>query len=124
VSPFAILAPRSVPADWRATSVSWDGTAPELAWHLGFLTGPGDDVDYVGLEQGNAEPAAFVAASTRADQPGAPVVVDGRAWQTLTSADGSETALVQTDSRNVTTVVTGTASEEALIAFVRTLAPG
>jgi hypothetical protein len=122
-SPFGVLAPDPAPPGWRATSASWDGTPPELAWHLGFLTGAGEDVDYVGLEEGNAAPADFIAASTSADQPGPPVIVDGQTWQTLASAGGAEHALVRS-ADGVTTVITGTAPQDELVAFVRTLSAG
>ena len=74
-SPVAVLAPQPAPQGWRATSVAWDGSAPEYAWHLGFLTGAGSgsDVNYVGLEQSNAAPTEFLAAATPADEPGPPV---------------------------------------------------
>jgi hypothetical protein len=119
-APFGVLAPDPPPAGWRATSVSWDGTAPEYAWHLGFLTGPGSgvDVSYVGLEQSNADPREFVAAATPADEPGPPVTIDGQAWQTLTSVD--ETALVHPGD-GVTTIVTGTAPLDELVAFAKSL---
>jgi Protein of unknown function (DUF4245) len=122
-SPFDVLAPDPSPPGWRATSASWDGTPPQLAWHLGFLTGTGENADYVGLEEGNAAPADFIAATTSADQPGPPVVVAGRTWHTLASFDGREHALVRSFG-GVTTVVTGSAPQEELIAFVRTLSAG
>jgi hypothetical protein len=122
-APFAVLAPEHVPQGWRATSVSWDGSAPEYAWHLGFLTSGGDGSDdYVGLEQGNADPSQFVATATPADQPGPPVTIDGVRWQTLSSSAG-ETALVLPGD-GVTTVVTGTAPLDQLIAFAETLTSG
>jgi hypothetical protein len=122
-APFAVLAPDPAPARWRATSASWDGSPPEYAWHLGFLTGAGSgsDVDYVGLEQSNADPDEFVAAATPADAPGPPVTIDGQPWQTLTS--DTETAIVRTGDQ-VTTVVTGTAPLDELIAFAQTLSAG
>jgi Protein of unknown function (DUF4245) len=122
-APFAVLAPDPVPQGWRATSVSWDGSAPEYAWHLGFLTGGnGSGDDYVGLEQGNADPAEFLAAATPADQPGPPVTIDGARWQTFSSSTG-ETAIVRS-GEGATTVVTGTAPLDALMTFAETLTPG
>jgi hypothetical protein len=123
-APFTVLAPKSAPSGWRATSVSWDGTPPEYAWHLGFLTGSGSgsEVDYVGLEQSNADPTEFLPTATPADQPGPPVTIDGQTWQTLTSPDG-ETAIVL-NGGDVTTVVTGTAPLDDLTAFAKTLSAG
>jgi hypothetical protein len=123
-SPFAVLAPQPPPPGWRATSVSWDGSAPEYAWHLGFLTGAGSgsDVNYVGLEQSNAAPTEFLAAATPADESGPPVTIDGASWQTFSSTSG-ESALVL-PGEGVTTVITGTAPLDQLIAFAKTLTAG
>jgi hypothetical protein len=117
-APFAVLAPDPAPAGWRATSVTWDGTRPDYAWHLGFLAGSGSDAEYIGVEQSNADPADFVPAATPADQPGPSVTVEGQAWQTLTSE--TETAIVLAKP-NVTTVVTGTGSLDEIVAFATTL---
>ena len=48
------------------------------------------------------------------------MTIDGQPWRTLTNASRGETALVRT-SRGVTTIVTGTADENELTAFVRSL---
>lgn len=117
---FAVLAPSSTPAGWRATSVSWDGQPPDLTWHLGFLTAQNE---YVGLEQGSAPRADFVAASTSATEPGKPVTIRGRRWQSLSSADGGVHALVR-QGPGVTTVVTGTASLGQLVKFAASLSAG
>jgi hypothetical protein len=121
-APFGVLAPDPEPTGWRATSVAWDGSPPEYAWHLGFLAGAGDGADYVGVEQSNADPAEFVPIATPANEPRATVTVDGQAWQVLTSPAG-ETAMVLT-GRDVTTVVTGTAPLDQLVAFAETLSAG
>jgi hypothetical protein len=114
-APFRVLAPEPAPSGWRATSSEYVGAGPEKSWHLGFLT---DDGKYVGLEQGNAVPQAFVQDKTPADQPGPPLQIDGKHWQTLTG--DHETALVLF-GQDVTTVVTGTAPESELIVFARSL---
>jgi hypothetical protein len=119
-APFDVLVPDPAPEGWRATSARWDGVGPEYSWHLGFLTSESRDADYVGLEQGNAAPSEFVGAATPADQPGAPVEIDGQKWQTLTSDDGQETALVLAGVHE-TTVITGSAPEDDLVSFAETL---
>jgi len=117
-APFDVLAPSPVPPGWRATSVQWDGADPEAAsWHLGFLTSTGE---YVGLEQGNAPVADFVAGTTTATQPAEAVEVAGESWQGLVSDDAREHALVRRES-GVTTLVTGTASLEELVTFAESL---
>jgi hypothetical protein len=113
---FDVLAPRPEPPGWRATSVEWEQAGPVQAWRLGFVT-PSED--FVGVEQSNAASSAVVEAATPADRPGAPVSIAGETWQTLTT-DGGETAFVLAGD-DVTTVVTGTASREDLVAFVESL---
>ncbi len=116
-APFAVLAPSSTPAGWHATSVAWDGEPPDLAWHLGYLTDAGE---YVGLEEGNGDSPAFVAASTQAAVAGRPVLINGHPWRTLSSTDGHEHALVRR-IQGVTTVVTGTAPVADLETFAQSL---
>lgn len=114
---FDVLAPSPEPDGWRATSVEWQGAGPEDIWRLGGLTDAGE---YVGVKQGNAIPRDLIAEETPADQPGAPVAVDGEQWRRLTSSDGEETALVRTRD-DVTTIVTGTASLGYLLEFAESL---
>lgn len=118
-APFDVLAPKPVQAGWRATSVQWSGSGPLVSWHLGFLTARGE---YVGLEQGNENSAAFVTESTPADEPGPPVEIDGQVWASLTTSDGVEHALVLAQDK-VTTVVTGTVTQSELVAYVKSLSP-
>ncbi len=118
---FKPFAPRDVPPGWRATSASATGAGSALAWHLGFLTSSGADAQYVGLDQSNDNAAAYRQATTRADQPGATVTIDGRQWEIWTSTDGGETALIRTDASGTTTIVSGTASEFVLVTFVGSL---
>ncbi len=116
-APFAILAPRPVPAGLRATSVSWDSTGARKSWQLGFVT---DGGEFVGLYEGNGPAADVIEASTPARDPGPPVTIAGAQWLTLTNDARGETALVRTTS-GVTTVVTGTAGEAVLSSFAGAL---
>jgi Protein of unknown function (DUF4245) len=113
---FDVLAPRQAPPGWRATSVEWEQAGPIQTWRLGFVT-PSEE--FVGVEQSNDASGDVVEAATPADQPGAPVIIAGETWQTLTAADG-ETAFVLAGD-DVTTVVTGTAPEDELVTFVESL---
>lgn len=117
-APFDVLAPDPVPDGWRVTSVDYTTEGPVSAWHLGLLTGPGDDSEYVGLEQSNAESVTFVEESTRADQPAEPVSIGGVEWQQYTRDD--ETAIVLA-GKGVTTIVTGTAPLDDLTEFAERL---
>jgi Protein of unknown function (DUF4245) len=114
-APFDVLAPSALPSGWNVTSARWTGAGPEKEWHLGVLT---DDENYVGLEQGNALSATFIEDHTKADQPGTSVEIDGLTWQTLTAGD--ETALVRAGDK-VTTLITGTASQDELVEFATSL---
>jgi Protein of unknown function (DUF4245) len=122
--PFPILAPDHVPSGWRATSASWAGTGRQFTWHAGFLTAEGSDAQYVGLDQARQNPAEFREQTTRADEPGRTVTVGGRSWQVWTSVDHDETALVRTDQRGTTTIVSGTATSSVLQTFAGSLATG
>ena len=116
-APFHVVAPSPVPVGLRATSVSWDGAGRRVSWHVGFIT---TGKDYIGLYQGNGPVSTFLEDSTPATDSGPPVTVDGDTWQTFTKSDQGETALVRTVD-GVTTVVTGTTSEDELAAFAARL---
>jgi Protein of unknown function (DUF4245) len=116
-APFHVVFPAPLPSGLRATSVSWDGVGRRVSWHVGFIT---ENQDYIGLYQGNGPAPAYIEASTPATEPGAPVMVDGETWQTLTNSDQGETALVRTVD-GVTTVVTGTTDESELATFANRL---
>ena len=117
-APFEVLAPSSLPDGWYATSADSTTAGPVFSWHLGLIT---DDDEYVGLEQSNEASTTFIAASTKADEPGDPVEIDGQTWQTLTSGEETALVLVSQGSMPVTTVVTGTASEDELVDFAGSL---
>jgi hypothetical protein len=118
-APFEVLAPSSMPDGWYATSADSTTAGPVFTWHLGLIT---DHDEYVGLEQSNEASTTFIAASTKADEPGDPVEIDGQTWQTLTSGEETALVLVSQGSKPVTTVVTGTASEGELVDFAGSLA--
>jgi hypothetical protein len=117
-APFEVLAPSSLPDGWYATSADSTKTGPVFTWHLGLIT---DQDEYVGLDQSNEASTSFIAASTKADQPGDPVEIDGQTWQTLTSGEETALVLVSRGSMPVSTVVTGTASEDELVDFAGSL---
>jgi hypothetical protein len=116
-APFHVLAPAPLPAGLRATSVGWDGVGARVSWRLGFLT---PQQDFIGLYEGNGSASQFIAASTPATHPAAPVAIDGTRWLVLTDPGRGETALVHTVGA-VTVVVTGTADQRELVTFARSL---
>lgn len=98
--PFTALAPATVPAGWRATSVHADFTPGEqLRWELGFLT---PDKQYVALDQvsGGRGVASVLAAqvpdATRVSGTAGKVTAGGFEWQVYSTADGKRHALVRT----------------------------
>lgn len=124
---FELLAPRQLPAGWIATSVRFQDADPDKqSWHLGLLT---QDRRYVGLEQARRSAAEMVARHVDEDARRAGEVdIDGTAWQSWTDPGRSATdpngegdlALVN-QRRDVTTLVVGTDSLEALTGFVQLL---
>lgn len=117
-APFVVLAPKTLPSGWYATSADSSVSGPVYGWHLGLIT---DGGDYVGLEQSNEASQSFIAASTKADQPGEPVRIDGASWQTLTRGPETALVLVTHEAAPITTVVTGTAPQADLTAFASSL---
>lgn len=112
---FAVLAPASVPAGWRATSVQWTLGVQASSWHLGFLT---SDHQYAGIDQSTRSSAAFVASVTDATNPGGSFTIHGSRWMVTTSP--TDTALIRRTGR-LTTIVSGTASKTELETLTATL---
>lgn len=114
---FDLLAPRELPEGWKATSVRYTPGRAE-AWHLGLLT---DEGRYVGLEQADELVSTMVRdhVDENAAQ-GEDVEIDGETWQTWTDEDG-DTALVR-EEPDLVTLVVGTAGQDTLVDFVRSLA--
>jgi Protein of unknown function (DUF4245) len=109
---YPLLAPRSLPEGWRATSVRATPTAGEgsLAWHLGFVTPAGE---YAALEQSDGDTARFVADMTRDGAPDGVEAVDGEPWQRTYRRSGEQDyrSLVRdVDAAGSVVVVAGTAS--------------
>jgi hypothetical protein len=113
----AILAPPSLPHEWRATSVRFTDDPPQH-WHLGVLT---DQNRYVGLEQGQQSVPAMVneyvdsAASRRQ-----PVRVGAQTWASYTDS-GGDLALVRRDGQTTTLVVGHEVPRATLVHYVASL---
>ena len=125
-APYPVVAPTSLPAEWRPTRVTWvkagepylNGQASvRNLWELGFLNP--DDI-YVAVSQGDLEIDDFVEDRTREGvADGETRVADGT-WRRLVSPDDRTRSLVLTQPA-VTTVVSGDLPYEALEAFASTL---
>lgn len=125
-SPYPVLAPTNLPAEWRATKVTWVKTgdpflngAPAVrnTWQLGFLAP--DDV-YIELDQGDQATADLIKAQTRQGIPDGRSIVDGQTWERLVSGDDRTRSLVLS-SPSVTSIVSGDTSYEALESYTATL---
>ena len=118
-APYPVLAPVNLPPGWRAVQATWvkagdaylngDPSARNL-WKLGFLTT--DDV-FIGLSQGDLQPAQFVRDETREGVADGQSVVGDQTWERRVSPDGRTRSLVETTPK-VSTVVSGDLPYEAL----------
>lgn len=125
-APFPVLAPTHLPDDWRPTRVNWvkrgdpflnGDPAVRNTWQLGFLA---PDNIYIGLEQGDVDPAAFIKDQTRDGRSDGASVVNGQKWERLATDDDRTRSLVMTTSR-VTTIVSGDTSYQELESYTATL---
>lgn len=113
---FDLVAPKTLPAGWRATSVSF---TPGLNahWHLGQLTGQDR---YVGLEQGDAPVRSMLTTYVDPDPaPGKAVTIRGTTWAAWSDSGGDQ-ALVHRQGKT-TTLVVGTVPQSVLVGYVDTL---
>jgi len=114
---FDLVAPASLPAGWKATTVSFvDG--PQQHWHLGCLTDTGR---YVGLEQADRPVSSMVKAYVD-PQPtrGKPVTIRRATWATYTDA-GGDRALVRRAGRTTTLVVGHDVPQPVLTSYIESL---
>jgi len=125
-APYPVLAPAGLPRTWRPTQVTWvpkgepylnDGVSVRNLWQIGYLD-PGNV--FISVNQGDDRPVDFVADLTRDG------IVDGRSavgdqtWIRYVSPDERTRSLVRI-TPEVTTIVVGDTSYEALEAFAGTL---
>ncbi|MEP6526195.1 MAG: DUF4245 domain-containing protein [Nocardioidaceae bacterium] len=116
-APYRVLAPRSLPSGWEATSVDAEGDSTQFTWHLGFLI---DRADYVGLEQSNTDSALYISQTIGADTPDGRQDIGGVSWRRLIDQNSGDHSLVRV-TQAATTIVTGTLSYASLADFIATL---
>ena len=118
-APYPVLAPVNPPPGWRSVQATWVKTgepylngAPSARnlWKLGFLT---DTNVFIGLSQGDLQPAQFIDDETRKGEVDGQSVVGDQTWERRVSPDGRTHSLVATMPK-VTTIVSGDLSYEAL----------
>jgi uncharacterized protein DUF4245 len=113
---YPVVAPTELPDGWEATSVRYT-PAPQWGWHVGVIT---DDEEYVGLEQAVIAPADLIESAAEGTVPAGTTDIDGTEWQVRRDEGRGETTLVRHQGK-VTTMVTGSASQETLEDYVRSL---
>ncbi|HEU5485409.1 MAG TPA: DUF4245 domain-containing protein [Microlunatus sp.] len=125
-APYPVLAPEGLPETWRPTQVSWiaegqphlnDEPSVRNLWQLGFLD-PHDV--FISVNQGDEQPERFVAEETRDGVVDGKSAVGEETWVRYVSPDERTRSLVRT-APEVTTVVVGDTTYEALEAFASTL---
>ena len=118
-APYAVLAPVNLPPGWRAVQATWVKTGDAYLngepsarnlWKLGFLTS--DDV-FIGLSQGDLQPATFIRDETREGVADGQSVVGDQTWERRVSPDGRTRSLVES-TPEVTTIVSADLPYEAL----------
>ena len=127
-APYPVLAPVSLPPDWRPTRVSWLKTgapglngepSPRNQWELGLLA-PNDI--YIALTQGDRLAQELIKEETRNGAPDGSSRVNATTWQRLVSGDDRTRSLVSS-TPTVTTIVAGDTSYDALESYAATLRP-
>ncbi len=125
-APYPVLAPTNLPPQWRPTRVNWVrkdqpylNGAPSVRnlWKLDFLD---PENMFVGLTQGDVQPADLIRTETRDGVPDGQSTVGDQTWQRRVSPDDRTRSLVA-QSPKVTTIVTGDLPYQALEAYASTL---
>ncbi|MFB7912605.1 DUF4245 domain-containing protein [Streptomyces sp. NPDC056061] len=107
-APYPIVAPDGLAKEWKPTSVRYESEAGN-SWHLGFLDPEGK---YVAVEQSTSQAKKYVTeVSQDAKDTGRTQQVAGEAWQHW---KGDKYDALVRHGKDVTTVVTGSASTERL----------
>lgn len=125
-APYPVLAPTHLPPEWRATRVTWvkagdpflnGEPAVRNTWQLGFLD---PDNVFIDLNQGDKRSAEFIAEQTVKGRPDGESVVSGQKWERRVTDDGQTRSLV-ISTPQVTTIVVGDTSYQALESYAATL---
>jgi hypothetical protein len=119
---YAVPAPTGLGEDYRPTSARTDaGNATEgdqVTLEIGYLTPSAEFAGFIVSDDARAAPLRAVLDG--AEEEGA-VRVAGESWSRRTT-EGGETALVR-EAEGVTVVVTGSATEEELVAVAAAVRP-
>lgn len=114
VAGFTVIAPRTLPSGWVATSARFTGDA----WHLGTLT---PDNKYVGLEQATSSPATMLREFAPTSRAAGSAELGGERWNVRTESDGDRVYVRDFGATSV--VVFGSAPRAALERYISSLSP-
>ncbi|MGA8988047.1 DUF4245 domain-containing protein [Aeromicrobium sp.] len=112
VADFPLLAPRSLPDTWTATSARYEPSS----WHLGVLT---DQNDYIGLEQVKVGVDRAVDRFADGSKKVGTAAIAGEDW-TVRSGPKKRLTLVRRDG-GITILVSSTASRRVVEDYVSSL---
>jgi hypothetical protein len=118
--PFTVVAPNGLPADWRATSESYQLPGNSAAiWHVGYLTPSGG---YAQLDQTTQSLAGYLSGQHSDAVSGIAVQVGGETWQRYTGSTppALRILLIHTDPKS-TEIVAGSATLSELEQLVGAL---
>lgn len=118
-TPYDVLAPRPLPAGWRATSARVRPEGDATTWHLGLVTRSGD---YAAVEQTDGARAGFVDRFLDGARPAGTIEIAGVSWRRLQGGEPEPRGLVRTVD-GVTTVLAGSAGWGDLERLASALAP-
>ena len=125
-APYPVLAPTNLPSGWRPTQVAWvpqgqpylNGAASvRNLWKLGFLD---PENVFVGLAQGDLQPADLVRHETHDGVPDGQSIVGDQTWQRMISPDEQTRSLIVRTAK-VTTVISADLPYGALESYAATL---
>lgn len=112
-----LLAPKSLPAGWRATSARFDSGPDDVGtWHLGVLT---DDDEYVGVEQTPLSIDRAVDRWASGSEESGSAQVAGQVWSVRAGPDDRITYVLR--EGDSTTLINGTVSQAQLEDYISSL---
>ena len=109
---FDVIAPKSLPKRWIATSARFGAEA----WHLGVLTA---DDKYIGLEQTTTSVKGIVDDFAPKSRPAGTAQLAGSAWQVRTESDGDRVYV--RDFGGTSVLVIGSARRSELERYISSL---
>ncbi|GLU46830.1 DUF4245 domain-containing protein [Nocardiopsis ansamitocini] len=126
VAPYRTYAPRDLPDGWVPTSsrLETGGALPgedpkePVSWSLGFAT-PRDR--HAAFSISDADPATFIAETSRGGTPDGESTVNGEEWERYYSKSEGERAIVRR-AEGATRVVSGSSQYDELEVLAQSLA--